>query len=122
MSTSLADLTTPTKQKGEEDEMSAKDKALQHTLDQLFDSSNMIFKADLAKSGKFWFHMARVKLIADHYGLDVRGKFHQIILEHSVSISRKGRKEYIQLFQTLNDNQQDEEELLKQEKKRRLFG
>ena len=122
MSVSLGDLTSSAQPNDEKEEMSAKDKALQYTLDQLFDSSNMIFKADLSKSGKFWFHMARVKTIADHYDLNVRSKFHQTILEHSVSISRKGRKEYIQLFQTLNENQDDEEDMLKQEKKRRLFG
>ena len=120
MSESLGLFTQQSNKEGE-DKPSEHQQALQQTLEHLFSDENMVFKADLSKANKFWFHMARAKTIADAYQLDSVNAFHKTIMQHSVSISRKGRKEFIQLWQTLNESR-DDEDLEKEARKRSLFG
>lgn len=99
-----------------EDEMTQKEKNIQQALEQLWSNDNMVYKADLNQ--KLWLHMARLNVIGKHYDLDVLKNLHNEILEHSVSIKRQGRKEYINLFQAFN--KEDESELDKE--KKRLGG
>ena len=102
----------------DKDERSQKEKNLEQALHNLWSEEKMVFKAELSK--KLYLQLAGLKTVADHYGLDVASSFHRQVLDHSVSIERKGRKEFIDLFRSLNDD--PEEEAHEKSMMKRLMG
>jgi len=92
------------------DQKTQKEINLEKALEELWSEDKMVFKADLAKSSKLWLKLARLYTVAVHYDLSVAQSLHKHILNHSVSIDRQGRKEFINMFQVLNDEREEDKE------------
>ena len=89
----------------EEPQVDPQIEIINYGLKQLFSKKNIKLKTELTKQQVTLF--ARGDIIASYYNSKVLKSFLTSIMEHSVSIDRKGRQESIKIMQSLNSGLSD---------------
>lgn len=89
----------------EEPQVDPQIEIINYGLKQLFSKKNIKLKTELTKQQVTLF--ARGDIISSYYNSKVLKSFLTSIMEHSVSIDRKGRQESIKIMQSLNSGLSD---------------
>ena len=89
------------------DEQSEEQKEWQYVMDNLFNDENLHQKSELSRNLSV--DLARLKVIEEQTGSQVAGMLAEWIMKYSISIKRQGRGESVQMMQSKQPEQDDED-------------